>query len=128
MMKPEAVIADFLMSAFTDERLAILRADAAAGKVPFMSCKQCLVGHTGEPLKYEFKDTPYRQAASDAYSSLGIDPKQDVYSSDTLRQARLIPLIDAELARRTALRAEVIEHAKAVALVTADDLVTSEVL
>lgn len=125
---PEATIAAFLISSFDDERLTILRTDAEAGKVPFMDCEGCLLGHAGIDYLEYYNALPDGDRLTDAnvsyaYSSLGDgDPWSDG-ARNSRRHVRLVELCDAELARRAALRAEVVEHARKVALVEMSDLV-----
>lgn len=110
-MNPETIITRFLQEAFTDDSLAVLRADAIAMKVPFDNVRRCLVGHATywESRRY----LGYR--ASEAYYDLGLKRgDRSLENGDCRRMRRLVPLIDAEIARRSGARAEVIAKAREV--------------
>lgn len=117
-MTPEQIITSFLQSEFTDEALAALRIDAKEGCVPYNDRSACLVAHSGGPL-WGFRPA---EEASEAYRLLGCNPVVTVPlpfrvkppAPDRRRMKMLIPIIDAEIARRAAARAEVVERAKEV--------------
>lgn len=90
-MEPKGVIAQFLAEHFDDAHLAALRADTLAGRVPIADTSRCLVAHTGTAYLLN-AESGERIAASIAYFELASD--------DQARQAALLPLIDAEMARR----------------------------
>lgn len=131
-MTPEQIITSFLQSEFTDEALATLRIDAIEGCVPYNDRSACLVAHSGESV---WKSAcawglPRAEDVSEAYRLLGrspyaasvplpfrewvVSPWEWAVSPDQRRMKLLIPIIDAEIARRAAARAEVIERAKEV--------------
>lgn len=113
-MTPEAAISRFLQEAFTDDSLAVLRADAARGNVPYLDCHRCLVGHARSMLiSWPLHPSDEDIAVSMAYLKLYPNEWLSV-RGDMERQARLIPLIDAEIARRSAARAEVVAKAREV--------------
>jgi hypothetical protein len=109
LTQAQRTIADFLISDFGS--LERLYTDAKAGKIVYYSCDDCLVGHSDQgwnrPLSEVFE-------VSEAYRDLGYSSEQLV--SDAVRINRLIPLIEAEMARRAALRAEVVARAKEAVL------------
>lgn len=120
MQKPEQVIAEFLMTNFDDERLAKLLTDAVAGKVPFADPTTCLVGHSAEDFldAWGYDSVQNRRRcgrASTAYRQLADSHWTDLFlpydMSDKRKMKRLIPLINAEIARRAALRAEAVRAA-----------------
>jgi hypothetical protein len=117
-MKPELVISQFLREEFTDERLAILRYDAANGLVPFEDSTSCLVGHARENY-FDAWRTPGWRTAEQAYLALGCARWWQYFAGydhdDSRKMSRLVKLCDAETARRAAARAEAVEKALEVA-------------
>jgi hypothetical protein len=115
----EEIISDFIQKHYTDERLAWLLAHAESGQLAFVSCC-CLIGiatadhalrglgeSTGIPHYETATLLKGADAAEGAYCELGIDwfdTEADAEAQDALRRKRLIPLVQAEMSRREALR------------------------
>lgn len=124
------VIAQYLMESFSDEKLSQLREDAVAGLVPFMSTKHCLVGHSdtgwlvyqGDDAEWDArrKERLQHSRASSAYCTLGFSEKWE--DSDQKRCKRLLHLIDAEIERRAALKAEAVAKAVETCSITEGEL------
>lgn len=116
MMTNEAIISEFLRTAYDDEKLAALLAHAEDGKLSHFSCC-CLAGipSANHALRGRYLDrryaattwehgayhpaTPEKIAVSMAFNNLA----SGVYETeerDATRRAKLIPLIHAEMERR----------------------------
>src|SRR5258708_6068114 len=115
MTDSEQTIADFLRTAYTDEKLAALLAHAEDGKLAFNSCC-CVAGFpyarhayqskwTGDHGGKNYKGFPEGQIVSLAFNRLannhdGHYLSQSSAEDDAVRRANLIPLVHAEMRRR----------------------------
>jgi hypothetical protein len=112
-----ANIVQFLQTAYTDENLAALLAHAQDDKLSFCSCC-CLIGVTNAPHALrgyvaEFAqgrvlpaESTHHQAVRVSSELAAIAEADFAYlgSSDEERRERLIPLVEAEIARREQIR------------------------
>src|SRR5438105_1390687 len=108
-----ANIVEFLQTAYTDENLAALLAHAQDEKLSFFSCC-CLIGVTNAPHALrgyvpEFAQGRVLPAGSTHHQSvrlsseLAADAEEEFFflgSSDAERRKHMLPLIEAEIARR----------------------------
>ena len=108
-----ANIVTFLRTAYTDENLAALLAHAQDEKLSFFSCC-CFIGVTNAPhaLRGYVPEFPQGRALPAGsthhqfvrlHSELAADAEEEFFflgTSDAERRERLIPLIEAEIARR----------------------------
>lgn len=118
-MSNEAIISEFLKTAYTDEKLAALLAHAEDGRLSHYSCC-CLAGVPSATHALRGRDetplgatswthgayhpeTNQKRAASGAFNQLAYDAPEGRPSEqeqDAIRRTKLIPLIKAEMARR----------------------------
>lgn len=101
-MANEAIISDFLRTAYTDEKLAALLAHAEDGRLTHSSCC-CVLGiPTADHAlrgKSQWVEPHYFEAVNNWGTAAGC-AFAGLAASDELRRAKLIPLIHAEMARR----------------------------
>lgn len=123
-MTNEAIISEFLRTAYTDEKLAALLAHAEDGKLSWHSCC-CLRGiptanhalrgmnvegaaylpeNHGDPI---VKSPLYTKADTAYFNLAGPLGWTDTRTADAHRRTKLIPLIKAEMKRREAERSVV---------------------
>ena len=114
-------IREFLRTAYSDERLAMLLAHAQEGKLSYMSCC-CLIGipTANHALKevlqggdhiIKSRALPGGMEAEKAFYALigGLaTPKASLEVGDHARRLRLIPMVKAEMRRRSRLRAQTV--------------------
>lgn len=105
-------IEQFLATAYSDERLAMLLAHAEDGKLAYASCS-CLIGipaatHAlrgyGSYCGEMHAHFPASDLAASAEREFLYFAKLREPDEDAKRRAKLIPLIHAEMERRAALR------------------------
>lgn len=115
--KTDAIV-NFMRENYSDERLSWLLAHAEDGKLAYRSCC-CFIGivtadhelatyRPGPWTEEHLKAARWLPHAIDAeyeFSRLG-DKFMEVDKQDAARRATIIPLIEAEIARRDALKRE----------------------
>ena len=120
-------IVKFLQTAYTDENLAALLAHAQDEKLSFFSCC-CLIGVTNAPHALrgyvpEFAQGRVLPAGSTHHQSvrlgseLAADAEEEFFflgNSDAERRKHMLPLIEAEIARREQVSAMVDAQPQAV--------------
>jgi hypothetical protein len=115
-MTNEQIITQFLQTQYSDERLAMLLAHAEDGKLAYYSCC-CFAGvpTATHALQGDYKEVAFNVGISDhEYHPDWNWDTREVMSrayahfalTDELRRAKLIPLIEAEMARREMERSE----------------------
>ena len=121
LQEAKRAIRAFLQIAYSDEKLAMLLAHAQGGKLSYASCC-CLIGiptanhalkgvfGSGEHL-IDGRALPGSAAAERAFSTLfmGLATMEStVGARDHARRLRLIPMVKAEMRRRSRLRAQTV--------------------
>ncbi|MGH9771156.1 MAG: hypothetical protein ACRD4Q_05590 [Candidatus Acidiferrales bacterium] len=119
LRQKKRAIRQYLRSAYSDERLAWLLAHARSGKLVYQSCC-CLVGvatsdhalqgkaDVNQPAAAHYhlaKKFVGAREAEQSYWELGYRGQpRSLLSSDELRRRRLVPMIQAELRQRAAVK------------------------